>query len=151
MSQSVINGAAANVLNVAAMNEDYASTNTEQTNRDKSNSTAVTTINRSTIDNNNLLNDDNSIENFTIARDEDNAVINTFTNSEVRIAVTVEENLQGSIVQGPPAQGNPPSLNDTNLNLNHNVGWRNKTAQQSRPNSSNWSNNKSISVAQRSR
>ena len=104
------------------MNEDYVSTNTEQTNRDKSNSVTVTTTNNSTINNNNLLNDDDKIENCTITRDEDNSIFNTFTNSEDRIEDTVEVDSQVAIVHGPPAQRCPPSTNDTNLALNRNVG-----------------------------
>ena len=42
---------------------------------------------------------------------------------------------QATIAQGPLAQGYPPSPNDVSLNLNQNLGWRNNTAQQSRPNS----------------
>ena len=106
-----------------------------------------------TTNNNNLLNDDNNIENCTIPRDKDNKVINTFINSEGRIAGAVEEKLQAAIVQGSPAQGYPPCPNDVNLNLNlnNNGRWRNNATQHIRPNCNNQSNNTSGSIAQRSR
>ena len=52
------------------MNEDYASANNEHFNGDKRNKVIENATNNSTINDNNLLNDDNNIFNYTITREK---------------------------------------------------------------------------------
>ena len=134
-STSGMNGTAANVLNNMVINVDYASTNAERTNRENVNRATTNTNNNSTANNKNFLNVDNNIANNTITRDECNTVVNAYINSEGRIVGMVEENLQSVIVQGPQAQGCPPSTND--VDLNNNGGVRNNNTQHIRPHRNN--------------
>ena len=143
---SEINETAANVLNITVMSTYYTSANTDRTNRDNRNKATTNTNNSSATNDKNHTNSDNNIENNTINRHEDNTVVNAFINSEGRITGVVEENLQAAIVQGPPAQGYPPSLNE--INLNNNVGWRNNFKQHSRSHINNWGNDTIISISQ---
>ena len=102
------------------MNEDYASANAEYSNGDKSDRVRENNSNNSTINDKNLLNDGNTIYDYIITREEDNAEINNFTNSEDRIVGMAEEYLQANIVRGPPLWWYPTSPNEINLNLNQN-------------------------------
>ena len=73
-SQYWINSAATYVRNNATINENHASTNNEQTNRNDSRRTTVVVENNSNINNANVLSDVNNIEHNTINRYESNEV-----------------------------------------------------------------------------